>query len=70
MTKREKKGILLHLPQEIFEIMKLFKSVSGVNYTNQLYNAITWWLASKGLLDLGYIKKKSKELVEKDDQLD
>jgi len=64
---KKKKGLLLNLPQDIFEVMREFKNISGVSYTNQLYNAITWWLASKGLLDLGYIKKKSKELIEKNE---
>lgn len=57
----EKKGILLHLPQDIFEIMKEFKLLSGVSYTNQMYNSITWWLIKQGLLDVEYIINKTKK---------
>ena len=64
MTKRKRKGLLLNLPQNLFEIMKEYKKVSGMSYTNILYNSVVWWLIKKDLLDLSYIKEKSKELVE------
>ena len=63
--KEVKKGILLHLPQNIFEIMKDFKILSGVSYTNQMYNSITWWLLKQGLLDIEYITNKTKKEKEK-----
>lgn len=63
--KEVKKGILLHLPQNIFEIMKDFKKLSGVSYTNQMYNSITWWLLKQGLLDIEYITNKTKKEKEK-----
>ena len=56
----DRKAILLNLPEEIFDVMKDFKKVSGMSYTNIMYNAITWWLTNKGLLDLSYIREKSK----------
>lgn len=62
-----KKALLLHLPEDLFEIIKEFGKASGISYTNIIYNAIIWWLSSKGLLDLSYIKKKSKELTEKNE---
>lgn len=64
MGKRRRKSLLLNLPEDLFEIMKEYKIVSGMSYTNILYNSLVWWLAKKGLLDLSYIKLKSKELVE------
>ena len=68
MTKRKRKGLLLNLPEDLFEIMKEYKIVSGMSYTNILYNSLVWWLSKKGLLDLSYIKLKSKELVEGDEK--
>lgn len=56
----DKKSILLNLPEDIFEVMKDFKTASGMSYTNIMYNAITWWLVHKGLLDLSYIREKNK----------
>ena len=56
----DRKAILLNLPEEIFDVMKDFKKVSGMSYTNIMYNAITWWLTNKGLLDLSYIREKNK----------
>ena len=56
----DRKSILLNLPENIFEVMKDFKIASGMSYTNIMYNAITWWLTHKGLLDLSYIREKSK----------
>ena len=68
MTKKRRKGLLLNLPEDLFEIMKEYKLVSGMSYTNILYNSLVWWLAKKDLLDLSYIKLKSKELVEGDEK--
>ena len=65
--KEEKKGILLHLPQNIFEIMKAFKISSGVSYTNQMYNSIIWWLVKQGLLDRNCIINKNKNETNKND---
>lgn len=56
----DKKSILLNLPEDIFEVMKDYKIASGMSYTNIMYNAITWWLVHKGLLDLSYIREKNK----------
>ena len=61
----KRKGLLLNLPQDIFNIMREYKKVSGVSYTNMIYNALVWWLVKNGLLDLSYIKKKSKVNHEK-----
>jgi len=64
----ERKGILLHLPQEIFEIMKDYKTLSGVSYNNQIYNSIVWWLVSRGLLSIEYITQNSNKKKEKKEE--
>lgn len=56
----DRKGILLNLPEKIFEIMKDYKLASGMSYTNIMYNSIVWWLTHKGLLDLSYIRNNNK----------
>lgn len=54
----DKKEMLLRLPENIFEVMKDYKKLSGMSYTNILYNSIVWWLAKQGLLDLDWIREK------------
>ena len=54
----DKKEMLLRLPEDLFAVMKDFKIVSGVSYTNQIYSAIVWYYFQKGLLDLGWLKDK------------
>ena len=50
------KEILLRFPEEIFNIIKKFKDISNVSYTNFIYNAVVWYCISKGLLSLEYVK--------------
>ena len=54
----DKKEMLLRLPEDIFAVMKDFKAVSGIGYTNQIYSAIVWYYFQKGLLDLGWLTEK------------
>jgi len=54
----ERKELVLRLPEDIFEIIKKYKKVSGVSYTNIIYNAIVWWLVRQGLLTLDEIREK------------
>jgi hypothetical protein len=54
----DKKEMLIRLPEDLFSVMKDFKNVSGISYTNQIYSAVVWYYFQKGLLDLGWIKDK------------
>jgi len=54
----EKYNILLKLPKNIHDILLKYKKESGVNVNNQIYNAIFWWLVSKGLINLKEIRGK------------
>ena len=54
----DKKELLLRLPEDLFSVMKDFKTASGVSYTNQIYTAIVWYYFKQGLLDLGWITDK------------
>lgn len=53
-----KKQLILRLPEDLFSVLKDFKIVSGISYTNQIYTAIVWYFFNKGLLDLGWLSKK------------
>ena len=46
------KPLLLNLPVPIHKILKDYKEVTGVNVTNQIYEAITSWLFLKKLINL------------------
>lgn len=54
----KKKELTLRLPEDLFAVLKDFKEISGVSYTNQIYTAIVWFYFQKGLLDLNWIKEK------------
>ena len=51
-----KKELILRLPEDIFKVIKKFKQVSGVSYTNFIYNAIVWYSLRQGLIDLDFLK--------------
>ena len=52
----DKKQLILRLPDDIFQRIKKYKDMSGVSYTNVIYNAIIWWLVMKGLMNLDDLK--------------
>ena len=52
----ERKELILRLPDDIFQVIKKFKEKSGVSYTNFIYNAVVWYCASRGLIDLDYLR--------------
>ena len=57
----DKKELILRLPDDIFARIKNFKKISGVQYTNFIYNAIVWYMVRKGLMsieDLEVLMKK------------
>ena len=58
VSKMDKKELTLRLPEDLFSVLKDFKEVSGISYTNQIYTAIVWYYFQKGLLDLGWIREK------------
>ena len=63
MTDNDKKELVLRLPEDIFAKIKNYKKTSGVSYTNCIYNAIIWWLFSKGLMTLDEIKGITKKEI-------
>jgi len=52
----DKKALILRLPEDIFQRIKKYKDMSGVSYTNVIYNCIIWWLVMKGLMTLDDLK--------------
>lgn len=60
MLKKDRHGILLKLPKNIYDILNEYKEKSGVNINNIIYNAIFWWCVSKGLVDLNQIREEMK----------
>lgn len=61
MTEKvERKDFLLRLPKTIYEILENLKKESGMSVTSIMYNAIFWYLTSKGLIDLEEIRKNIK----------
>jgi len=55
------KELALRLPDDIFEVIKKFKEVTGVSYTNFIYNAVVWFALSRGLIDLSYLRLNGKK---------
>ncbi|MCP4648575.1 MAG: hypothetical protein GY853_00660 [PVC group bacterium] len=55
------KEILLRLPDHIHKIIKEFKDISGVSQTNFIYNAIVWYMATRGLISLDYLRCTKEE---------
>ena len=51
----DKKELVLRFPESIFRVIKKFKDISGVSYTNFIYNAVVWYMAMKGLISIEYI---------------
>ena len=53
----KKKELVLRFPEAIFKVIKNFKDISGVSYTNFIYNAVVWYLVMKGMISIDYHKK-------------
>ena len=53
----KKKELVLRFPEAIFKVIKDFKDISGVSYTNFIYNAVVWYLVMKGMISIDYHKK-------------
>lgn len=50
----DKKELVLRLPEHIFQVIKTHKEVSGVSYTNFIYNAVYWYMVCKKMISLPY----------------
>jgi len=65
-----KKEMKLRLPDDLFNRIKKFKEKSGVSYTNFIYNAIIWYMVSKGLMTLTDLRIiEERENIKKKDKL-
>ena len=47
--------MLLRLPDELEMRIEEFKKKTGISKTNFVYNAVVWYMATKGLISLSYI---------------
>ncbi len=55
------KEILLRVPDELHDIIQEHKDISGVSKTNFIYNAIYWYMVSKGMISFDYLRCTKKE---------
>ncbi len=63
---KEKKGLLLRLPEPIYKILKRYKQVTGTNITSTIQQAIVSWCFIKGLITLEDIKNGNEKEKEND----
>lgn len=61
----DRKELVLRLPEGLFERIKKFKKMSAVSYTNFIYNAIIWYMVSKGMMTLPELRLMEKEMKKK-----
>ncbi len=64
----DRKELVLRLPEDIFEVIKVYKGKTGVSYTNFIYNAIVWYCVRQGLISLDYLKVSKERKVKKTKQ--
>ena len=65
--------VLLNLPVSLHNVLVRYKEFSGVNITNQIYEAITSWLFMKKLIDLdsiGYLNGNGKKIKKEEPELE
>ena len=48
--------MMLRIPDRINEVIEEFKKRTGISKTNFVYNAIIWYMATKGLISLSYLR--------------